>query len=241
MLAAPQVDFSGFSKLVDQAQGRSEELIGVAADQLAFNNRKRQAQAEQVPITPASVEQGYGTELASWGPQGAPTANDNWSERGFGANVPRSLIQTESGGNFQATNDIEGAGGKGHFGVVQFSQARIAEAIAAGAIPQMSPEEFTANDRAQVAATNWHFNDIDSYIEKAGLGSYIGREINQTPLTINSLRAMAHLGGRAGMKRYLESGGEYNPADAFGTSLSDYAATHANHMSQPSPTARPSR
>lgn len=232
---APQGDFSGFAQLVDSAQARSQNLIGSAAQQLSLQNeqgRRSRAKAE-------AAQPGYSDAMASWGPQAAPTPNDNWAAEGFGSNVPRSLIDTESGGNFQATNDVEGSGGKGHFGVVQFSQARIREAIDAGAIPEMSPEQFTANNQAQVAATNWHFNDIDGYIQDRGLGQYIGQDIGGTPLTINSLRAMAHLGGRAGMMRYLESNGQYNPADAYGTSLSDYAARHAGLMKEPSPRARP--
>lgn len=237
MLAAPQVDFSGFAQLVDQAQGRSEQLIGAAADQLSFNNKKREIQRAAAP----AQAPGYAPQMQSFGGEMAPTARDNWSMQGLGDHVPRSLIDTESGGNFQATNDIEGSGGKGHYGLVQFSQGRLQEAIDAGAIDAMSPEQFTQNNAAQVAATNWHFNDIDRYIETNGLGGYIGQTINETPLTINSLRAMAHLGGRAGMKRYLESGGQYNPADAFETSLSDYASRHANLLRQPAPTARPTR
>jgi hypothetical protein len=38
---------------------------------------------------------------------------------------------------------------------------------------------------------------------------------------------MAHLGGKEGMRRYLTSGGAYNPSDSNGTSLSDYAETHS--------------
>ena len=237
MLAAPQVDFSGFAELATQAQQRSKDLIGTAARQLSFNA----AQGRQSKAPEPKRESSYGEALGSWGPQFAPTPNDNWGQRGLAENVPRSLIGSESGGNFQATNDVEGSGGRGHFGLVQFSRDRLSEAIAGGAIGQMSPEEFTANDDAQVAATNWHFNDIDNYIKDRGLGSYVGREVNGAALSMNSLRAMAHLGGRNGMQRYLESNGQYNPADAFGTSLSDYASQHAGLMQNPSPTARPSR
>ena len=34
--------------------------------------------------------------------------------------------------------------------------------------------------------------------------------------------AVGHLGGIGGMKKYVLSKGQYNPADALGTSLSDY-------------------
>ena len=231
----PIGDFSGFAQLVEQAQARSQKLIGSAAEQLSFN-------AEQGRRSRAAAEAettGYADTLNAWGPQAAGTPNDNWARRGFGSNVPRTLFTTESGGNFSAENDVEGSGGKGHFGVLQFSKDRIREAIAAGAIPEMTPQQFKANENAQIAASNWHFNDIDTYIQDRGLGQYLGRNIGGTPLTMNSLRAVAHLGGKNGMTRYLETSGSYNPADAYGTSLSDYAARHAGLVQNPSPRARP--
>ena len=38
----------------------------------------------------------------------------------------------------------------------------------------------------------------------------------------DGLRAVAHLGGKSGMKKFVRSNGEYNPSDALGTSLQDY-------------------
>ena len=39
---------------------------------------------------------------------------------------------------------------------------------------------------------------------------------------INGLRGVGHLGGATGMKKFVESGGKYNPRDELGTSLMDY-------------------
>ena len=39
---------------------------------------------------------------------------------------------------------------------------------------------------------------------------------------INGLRAVGHLGGATGMKKFVKSGGKYNPKDELGTSLMDY-------------------
>jgi len=234
---APQGDFSQFSTLVEKAQARSNQLIGSAAQQLTFNadeGRARQARAK-------AARNGYTDQMRDWGPQEASTPNDNWARIGFQSNVPRSLFDTESTGNFQASNDVAGSGGKGHFGVLQFSRDRLQEAINARVIPQMTPEEFRTNNQAQIAASNWHFDDIDRYIQDRGLNSYVGREVNGQKLTMNSLRAVAHLGGQTGMMRYLESNGQYNPSDAYGTALSDYAARHAGLMQTPSPRARPTR
>lgn len=153
--------------------------------------------------------------------------------------APASLVRTESGGNFAAQNDSQGAGGKGHFGRVQFGRARFAEAQAAGAVPPgMSIEQFgqdTPEGRAaQKAAEEWHFGDIQNQISQRGLEKYIGQTIGGVEITRDGIVAMAHLGGMGGAAQYLQSGGQYNPADDNGTSLSDYARTHAGNTSGPS-------
>ena len=38
----------------------------------------------------------------------------------------------------------------------------------------------------------------------------------------DGLRAVAHLGGKSGMKKFVQSKGYYNPADELGTSLQSY-------------------
>ena len=141
-----------------------------------------------------------------------------------------SLAGTESGGRFDAKNNVTGAGGaKGHFGRLQFGQARLQEAKNAGVIPQnMTPNGFLASRAGQEAVEQWHFQDIDRNADRMGLTKYIGQNVGGVTITQDSIRAMAHLGGIGGAKRYLESGGRYNPADAYGTSLKDYAAKHAN-------------
>jgi hypothetical protein len=134
-----------------------------------------------------------------------------------------SLIGTESGGNFGARNNEVGAGGqRGHFGRVQFGQARLQDAMNAGAIPQgTTPEAFMASPELQMAAENWHFADLESK-----LAPYVGTVVNGQPLDMGALVAMGHLGGAEGARRFVESGGQYNPSDSFGTSLADYAQTH---------------
>lgn len=153
--------------------------------------------------------------------------------------APSSLVRTESGGNFAAQNDAEGAGGTGHFGRVQFGRARFAEAQAAGAVPEgMTIEQFGQNTpearQAQIRAEEWHFGDIQNQITQRGLDRYIGQTIGGVEITRDGIVAMAHLGGMGGAAQYLESGGRYNPADDNGTSLSDYARTHAGNTTGPS-------
>lgn len=141
--------------------------------------------------------------------------------------TPASLIRTESSGNWKAKNDVEGSGGKGHFGRLQFSQGRLNEAKAAGVMPRdMTPQEFLNNKEVQVAVENWHFKDIQRFAEANDLIKYIGQSIKGVPVTFDGILAVAHLGGKGGLKKFLTSGGSYNPSDAFGTSLLDYLRTH---------------
>lgn len=144
---------------------------------------------------------------------------------------PASLISTESGGRWTAQNNVTGAGGaKGHFGRLQFGQARLAEAAAAGAIPAgTTPQQFMNSPELQQAAERWHFGDIDRKIAEFGFDKMVGQSIGGVPITIDGMRAVAHLGGTEGMRKFVESGGQYNPADANGTSLADYFRRHAGN------------
>jgi hypothetical protein len=73
--------------------------------------------------------------------------------------------------------------------------------------------DFLASPAAQHAAFQSHVGSIDTAIA-------------QTPgadkLDPNGLRAVAHLGGLDGMRKFVASGGTYDPADSNGTHLSDY-------------------
>lgn len=137
-----------------------------------------------------------------------------------------SIIKTESGGNWAARNNEKGAGGRGHFGRSQFSRARFAEAKAAGVVPaNMTIEEFGSDTpegrAAQQRAEAWHYKDLETQ-----LADLEGRVVNGKPLSKSALVAMGHLGGATGARKFVESGGRYNPNDSFGTSLADYALVH---------------
>lgn len=154
--------------------------------------------------------------------------------------APASLVRTESGGNWAAKNEVMGAGGMpGHFGRLQFGQARLQEAQAAGAMPVgMTPQEFLRNPDIQQSVERWHFADINQFIQGQNLGAAVGQTIKGVPVTINGMIAVAHLGGKQGLKRFIETGGQYDPADANGTRLSDYLRTHGGF--QPAGMAVPS-
>ena len=60
----------------------------------------------------------------------------------------------------------------------------------------------------------WHFKDLDKAIDALG--------VNTEGYDREGLRAVAHLGGKTGMRKFVQSNGEYNPEDELGTSLKEY-------------------
>ncbi|MEL6646573.1 MAG: biosynthetic peptidoglycan transglycosylase [Pseudomonadota bacterium] len=99
--------------------------------------------------------------------------------------------------------------------------------------------DLLASPELQERVQDWHIIDIDSYIDKTGLSDFIGRTFHGVALSRGSLRAVAHLGGKRGLRKYLQSNGTYDPADANGTRLSDYAIAFANVTDAPAKPTRP--
>ena len=207
---------------------------------LAFADMAQQGYEFLKPISDAA-EGEWGAELArrQIGQNGYPIVSKAQPTTSGGGNLSgfspddddafiASLSGTESSGRWDALNNEVGAGGKrGHGGRLQFGDARLSEAAAAGVLRPMTAKEFAQQPPSvQRAVETWHFGDIDRKAQAAGLDYYIGKTIGGAPITQNAIRAMAHLGGFNGAKRFLESGGEYNPSDSFGTTLKDYALKH---------------
>jgi hypothetical protein len=193
----------------------------------------------------AKERQGERDILKSW--SGVPGASGQSpaaaaAPSGDGGTGPQaSLIQNESGGRWNAQNNAMGAGGqRGHFGRVQFGQARLQEAAAAGAIPQgITPQQFMQSPEIQQSAERWHFGDIDNFIKQRGYDRAVGQmAIGGVPVTVEGMRAVAHLGGKEGLAKFIETQGRYNPADENGTRLSDYFARHGGG-GQPTQVAAP--
>ena len=150
------------------------------------------------------------------GPEAAaattPTQSGSFNER---------LAKSESGGNYGAQN------AEGYSGKYQFGQERLDD------YNRVKGTKYTTDDllkspELQESAQGWHVGDIDAFIQGEGLGKYAGQSVGGVPVTIDGMRAMAHLGGKGGMKKFLQSGGKYNPADSNGTRLSDYAQKFAS-------------
>jgi hypothetical protein len=84
-------------------------------------------------------------------------------------------------------------------------------------------QQFLANPDAQRAAYMTHQTRMDAEISAGGLNRFEGQTVGGVPITRDGLRAMLHLGGVTNAAAFLSSGGSANVADAFRTSIGDYA------------------
>jgi len=121
------------------------------------------------------------------------------------------LTQSESSGDSNA--EIIIADGRRYVGALQFGDARLQDyKKATGSL--FTQDEFKADSALQDKVAAWHIADIDKTIDGLGL--------NTDGYDRDGLRAVAHLGGKHGMKKFVQSAGKYNPSDELGTSLQDY-------------------
>lgn len=123
------------------------------------------------------------------------------------------LIQSESGGSQTASHTTQD--GRSFVGQLQFGQARLSDYQNATG-ESFTQEQFKQDLTLQMRVAAWHFTDIDKAID--GLGE-VAQDYDR-----DGLKAVAHLGGVEGMRRYVKTKGLYNPSDELGTSLSDYYA-----------------
>jgi hypothetical protein len=148
-------------------------------------------------------------------PQAQPyTASD-------GSPFRAALRMSESGGNASIVNS-EGFGG-----LYQWGQPRLDDYNRATG-QNITMDMFLQNPGIQEQAQSWHENDI-----LGSLGRYVGTVVNGQVLDEAAIIGMAHLGGTGGAKRYIETGGKYDPADSNGTNLSDYARKFAGKPVNP--------
>ncbi len=128
-----------------------------------------------------------------------------------GANSFRDrLRRSESSGDSEVQIKLDD--GRTMTGAYQFGDARLADFKKANKT-KFTTEEFRKNPALQEEVFQWHMNDIDRAISDMPASKGMSQD---------GLRAVAHLGGVTGMKKYVSSGGKYNKADKFGTKLSDY-------------------
>ena len=196
-------DYSmGYADLVAQMYGRmditKQQLIAELLDEtapLGFEPSPKPARTD----TAISIYDRPEMQIASEEPQ---QMNSDFLER---------LSQSESSGDSNA--EITIADGRRYVGSLQFGDARLQDYKKATG-SSFTQDEFKANSALQDKVAAWHIADIDKTID--GLG------INTDGYDRDGLRAVAHLGGKSGMKKFVRSNGEYNPSDELGTSLQDY-------------------
>lgn len=122
------------------------------------------------------------------------------------------LVNSESSGRFSITTVADPETGKKVFGGFQFGEARLADYKKATK-DTFTTEQFLSDPKLQMRVAEWHIADLDELIDTLDSSKFTSRD---------GLRAVGHLGGRTGLKKFVESGGKYNPSDRFGTSLMDY-------------------
>lgn len=179
--------------------------------------------ARQEPEVSESAAGGLGMALMKsmrpekrpeyWNPEiTQPTKEDRPSARRSGdANSFRDrLKRSESSGDSEVQIKLED--GRTMTGAYQFGDARLKDYMKANKT-KFTTEQFRKNPDLQEEVFQWHMKDIDSKISELKGAEGMSRD---------GLRAVAHLGGKTGMIKYVQSGGKYNPADDFGTKLSDY-------------------
>ena len=128
-----------------------------------------------------------------------------------GDNFLEQLVQHESSGKADAEITIKD--GRTFKGLYQFGDARLSDyRKATGA--KFTTQEFKEDEQLQHKVADWHIKDIDKAIDSLG--------INTDGYDRDGLRAVAHLGGKSGMRRFVQTKGKYNPSDDLGTSLQDY-------------------
>lgn len=131
----------------------------------------------------------------------------------------RRLIGAESGGRRDVVNPL------GYTGLFQFGAERLADFNrATGKSYTLADLKGEGSEARQHEVARWHIADIDATIDAEG---FLDKGWSR-----DGLRAVAHLGGKGGMKQFVMTGGEYNPDDGYihpktgkkvkGTKLSDY-------------------
>lgn len=216
--------------IADKAPGGGAELALKQAIQSGnFNPREIAAVASRLGVS-APIE--VLAALQAEGPGNNPSfagrnvsGSGNWTEQS-------GMAASESGGNWGITNS-EGYGGRNQFGA-----ARLEDAFNAGILPRkMTGREFAAlPPEQQIAVENWHWSDIDRQAERRGLNRFIGQTVGGVPVTQAAIRGMAQIGGITGAKRFLETGGRYNPDDSNGTSIRDYGQRFSGRAINNGPT-----
>ena len=127
------------------------------------------------------------------------------------------LEASESSGKADAEITIKD--GRRFVGKLQFGKARLQDYQKATGTT-FTQDEFIKDAALQDKVASWHIADLDKAIDALG--------DDAADYDRDGLRAVAHLGGKSGMKKFVQSKGGYNPADELGTSLRSYYDKFSN-------------
>jgi hypothetical protein len=149
-------------------------------------------------------------------------------------NFKEDLAMSESSNRSDVVTEYKG---KEYMGMYQYGDARLKDYIVGTTkftledvntkpdILQDFKTKFDDNEKLQQKVMSWSVNDNNSYIDSRSLDEYIGQELNGVKITREGLQAGAHLGGKTGLRKFLESGMEIQGEnDGFdgNTYVSDY-------------------
>lgn len=217
---------NAYDKAEDQAdkQGQIQQQLNVdTAVRSGINNMLDNSSNQPPPV--------YQAPAAA--PPPAPAAAPP-------TNVQTVTAQKESGGDPTAVNS-QGYSGKYQFGKAALIDAGIYQPAPHEDISNQGPgqwwgtfnipgansrqltyQQFLNDPQAQDMAWRAHVGNLDNEIINRGLDKYYGQTIGGVPITHDSLIEMMHGGGPAGVQKFLQTGGQYNPADSNGQSLANF-------------------
>lgn len=135
----------------------------------------------------------------------------------------QALGVSESGGNYSAVND------EGYTGKYQWGKSRLADYNKAMGT-DYTLKDLLKSPELQENAQAWSEKNIMDFVADNGLDAFLGKTVQGITITPAAMMGMAHIGGREGMKKWLLSGGAYNPEDKNSTSIADYAAKFATRL-----------
>ena len=128
------------------------------------------------------------------------------------------LKMQESTGRY---NVIGTQDGKEYMGAYQFGEARLKDYKEANG-QSFTKDEFIRNPQLQDEVFAWHTADIREMILDKNLDHVIGETWNGTTVTMDGLVAVAHLGGKTGLTKFVRTKGKYDKNDKHGTKMSKY-------------------
>ena len=129
----------------------------------------------------------------------------------------------------ESTNNYRENSVKGAFGLIQMKKGRL-DMYNKNNDTDYTTKQYLDSDSIQDTVNKWHINDIDRlYYEKRN-----ENYPNMNTMTLDSFRAVAHLGGNKGALKYVKTKklspnnpNKYNPTDG-NTYLSDYDSLFFN-------------